>query len=39
MMRNPPFFTKDDVGSYLEGFNIKRQVNMKSGVYFEAVRE
>jgi ubiquinone/menaquinone biosynthesis C-methylase UbiE len=31
-----PFFTKDDIGSYLEGFNIKRQVNMKSGVYFEA---
>lgn len=36
---NPPFFTKYDVGSYLERFNIKRQVNMKAGVYFEAVRE
>ncbi|MDH4238219.1 MAG: methyltransferase domain-containing protein [Phycisphaerae bacterium] len=36
---NPPFFTKDDVGSYLEGFNIKRQLNMKLGVYFEAVRK
>ena len=35
---NPPLFTKDDVGSYLEGFNIKRQVNMKCGVYFEAVK-
>lgn len=35
---NPPLFTKEDVGSYLEGLNIKRQVNMKAGVYFEAVK-
>ena len=35
---SPPLFTKEDVGSYLEGFNIKRQVNLKAGVYFEAVR-
>ena len=35
---NPPLLTKDNVGSYLEGFSIKRRVNMKSGVYFEAVK-
>ena len=35
---NPLFFTIDDIVLYLEGFNIKRQVHMKSGVYFEAVR-
>ena len=34
----PPFFTKDDIGSYLEGLSIKRQVNMKAGIYFEAVK-
>jgi len=28
----------DDIGSYLEGLSIKRQVNMKAGVYFEAVK-
>jgi len=36
---SPPFFTKDNFSSYLEGFNIKRQVNMKAGVYFEAMRK
>jgi hypothetical protein len=35
---NPPLFAKDDVSSYLEGFDIKRQVNMKSGIYFEAAK-
>jgi ubiquinone/menaquinone biosynthesis C-methylase UbiE len=35
---NPPLFTRDDVASFLGGFNVKRQVNMKAGVYFEAVK-
>lgn len=35
---SPPFFTNDDIGSYLEGFNIKRRVLMNSGIYFQAVR-
>ncbi len=36
---SPPFFTRDDVGSYLKGFAIRKQRNVKSWVYFEAVRE
>ncbi|MHC4085145.1 MAG: methyltransferase domain-containing protein [Planctomycetota bacterium] len=36
---NPPLFTRNDIGSYLDGFTVRRQGNMKSGVYFEAVRE
>ena len=35
---SPPLFTLDDIGSHLNGFVIKRQEHMKSGVYFEAVR-
>ena len=36
---NPPFYTKDNIGSQLEGLKIRRQGNIESGVYFEAVRE
>lgn len=35
---NPPFYTKDNIGSQLEGFEIRRQGDTTSGVYFEAVR-
>ena len=35
---SPPFFTIDDIGSYLEGFTIRRQGRAKYGVYFEAVK-
>jgi ubiquinone/menaquinone biosynthesis C-methylase UbiE/uncharacterized protein YbaR (Trm112 family) len=35
---SPPFFTIDDIGSYLEGFNIIKQGNTKSGICFEAVK-
>jgi len=35
---NPPFLTVDDIGSYLDGFMIRRRGNVKSGIYFEAVR-
>ncbi len=35
---NPPFFTKDNIGDQFEGFEICRKGNMKSIVYFEAVR-
>lgn len=34
----PPFFTIDNIGSYLEGFTIRKKGHVKSGVYFEAVR-
>jgi len=36
---SPPFFTMDDVGSHLNGFTIRRQEHIKSGIYFQAVRE
>ena len=35
---SPPFFTKDEVGSYLKGFAIRKQGRTQAGVYFEAVR-
>jgi ubiquinone/menaquinone biosynthesis C-methylase UbiE len=35
---NPPFYTKDNIGSQLEGLKIRRQGNIDSAVYFEAVR-
>ncbi len=35
---SPPFFPVDDIGSQLEGFAIRRQGNVKSFVYFEAVK-
>ncbi len=35
---SPPFFPVDDIGSQLEGFAIRRQGNVKSIVYFEAVK-
>ncbi len=34
---SPPFFAIDDVGSQLDGFEIRRQGSVKSFVYFEAV--
>ncbi|MHC4537751.1 MAG: class I SAM-dependent methyltransferase [Planctomycetota bacterium] len=36
---SPPFFTMDDIGSHLNGFAIRRQEHIKSGVYFQAVKE
>ena len=33
---NPPFFTKDSIGTQLDGFEIRRQVNNKSLVSLEA---
>ena len=35
---NPPFFTKDNIGDQFEGFEISRQGNMKSMVFFEAIK-
>jgi ubiquinone/menaquinone biosynthesis C-methylase UbiE len=35
---NPPFYTKDNIGSQLEGLKIIRQGSIESGVYFEAVK-
>jgi ubiquinone/menaquinone biosynthesis C-methylase UbiE len=35
----PPFFRADDIGSQLEGFAVTRQGNVKSLIYFEAVKE
>ncbi len=35
---NPPFFPVDDIGAQLEGFEIRRQGNVKSIIYFEAVK-
>lgn len=36
---NPPFFTADNIGLQFEGFDITRQGNIKSFVYFEAVKK
>jgi ubiquinone/menaquinone biosynthesis C-methylase UbiE len=36
---NPPFFELDDVPSQFKGFTVIRQANVKSFVYFEAMRE
>jgi len=36
---SPPFFTMDDISSHLNGFTIKRQEHIKSGIYFHAVKE
>ena len=33
---NPPFFTKDSIGTQLDGFEIRRQVNNQSLVSLEA---
>ena len=35
---NPPFFPVDDIESQLDGFAIRRQGNVKSIIYFEAVK-
>ena len=35
---SPPFYTKDNIGSQLEGFNIIRQGDIEFAVYFEAVK-
>jgi ubiquinone/menaquinone biosynthesis C-methylase UbiE len=35
---SPPFYTKDNIGSQLEGLKIRRQGSIESGVYFEAVK-
>lgn len=35
---HPPFFTLDDFGQQLEGFEIRRQDNVRPGVCFEAVK-
>ena len=36
---NPPFFTMEDIGSHLNGFAIRRQEHIKSGIYFQAAKE
>ncbi len=35
---NPPFFTLDNIASHLDGFTIRKQENVKSGIHFEAVK-
>ena len=35
---SPPFFTIDEIGSYLAGFTIIKQESAKSGVCFEAIK-
>ena len=36
---NPPFFTKDNIATQLEGFKITRQTNIRYGVFLEAVKK